>query len=71
MFSNGRLLHDVSVWARGNGLEIVLIVIGTILLTRLATWLGARITRRIDAEAGRRTRWSARKPQSTGTHWRR
>jgi moderate conductance mechanosensitive channel len=51
MFSNGRLLHDVSVWARGNGLEIVIIVTGTILLTRLATWLGAKITSRIDANA--------------------
>ena len=40
-----------SLWARGSGLEIVLLVIGTILLTRLATWLGARITERIDANA--------------------
>jgi moderate conductance mechanosensitive channel len=46
-----RLLDDVSVWARGRGLEIVLLVIGTILLTRLATWLGATITARIDANA--------------------
>jgi moderate conductance mechanosensitive channel len=45
------LLTDVSLWARGSGLEIVLLVIGTILLTRLATWLGARITERIDANA--------------------
>ena len=51
MFSNGRLLGDVSMWARGNGLEIVMIVTGTILLTRLATWLGAKITSRIDATA--------------------
>ncbi len=43
--------HGVSSWARGSGLEIVLIVIGTILLTRLATWLGTRITDRIDANA--------------------
>ncbi len=43
--------HGVSSWARGSGLEIVLIVIGTILLTRLATWLGTRITERIDANA--------------------
>jgi small-conductance mechanosensitive channel len=40
---------EVSVWVRGNGLEIVLLVTGAILLTRLATWLGARITGRIDA----------------------
>jgi small-conductance mechanosensitive channel len=44
-------LHGVSTWARGSGLEIVLLVTGTILLTRLATWLGARITRRIDVNA--------------------
>ena len=43
--------RGVSSWARGSGLEIVLIVIGTILLTRLATWLGGRITGRIDANA--------------------
>jgi moderate conductance mechanosensitive channel len=44
-------LTGVVVWTRGSGLEIVLIVTGTILLTRLATWLGARITDRIDAAA--------------------
>src|ERR1700732_4918866 len=44
-------LTDVALWTRGSGLEIVLIVTGTILLTRLATWLGARITRRIDDNA--------------------
>src|ERR1700719_1733726 len=44
-------LTDVALWMRGSGLEIVLIVTGTILLTRLATWLGARITGRIDATA--------------------
>ena len=43
--------RGVSSWARGSGLEIVLIVLGTILLTRLATWLGGRITGRIDANA--------------------
>ena len=45
-------LHEVSSWASGSGLEIVMLVTGTILLTRLATWLGARITSRIDANAG-------------------
>ena len=45
------LLHDVDKWARGSGLEIVLLVTGAILLTRFATWLGGRITRRIDANA--------------------
>jgi hypothetical protein len=36
-----RPLTDVALWTRGSGLEIVLIVTGTILLTRPATWLGA------------------------------
>jgi moderate conductance mechanosensitive channel len=51
MFSSVQPLTDVSLWARGSGLEIVLLVTGTILLTRLATWLGAKITGRIDANA--------------------
>lgn len=51
MFLSVQPLTDASSWARGSGLEIVLIVIGTILLTRLATWLGGRITERIDANA--------------------
>jgi len=44
-------LHQISHWARGSGLEIVLLVVGTILLTRLVSWVGERITRRIDANA--------------------
>lgn len=45
-------LTDVSVWVRGNGLEIVLFVTGTVLLTRCATWLSSRLTARIDRMAG-------------------
>src|SRR6266702_1958980 len=44
-------LNDIGVWARGNGLQIVLLVLGAILLARLVRWLGARITDRIDASA--------------------
>jgi moderate conductance mechanosensitive channel len=44
-------LPNVGGWARGNGLEIVLLVTGAILLTRLATWLEGRITNRIDSQA--------------------
>ncbi len=44
-------LTDVSTWARGSGLEIVLLVTGAILLTRFANWFGARIMNRIDAQA--------------------
>ena len=44
-------LNDISHWARGNGLEIVMLVTGAMLLTRLATWFREKITRRIDAAA--------------------
>lgn len=44
-------LHELSLWARGNGLEIVLLVTGAMLLTRLATWTRGKITDRIDAAA--------------------
>jgi len=51
MFSNMTPLPNVVGWASGSGLEIVLLVTGAILLTRLATWLEGRITDRIDAQA--------------------
>ena len=41
-------LPDVQNWVRGSGLEILLLVIGSILLTRFAIWLRAVITERID-----------------------
>src|SRR5664279_1321736 len=44
-------LNDLGRWARGHGLEIVLLVLGAILLARLVRWLSARITDRIDASA--------------------
>jgi moderate conductance mechanosensitive channel len=44
-------LPDLGTWARGSGLEIVLLLTGAILLTRFATWLGGKITDRIDANA--------------------
>src|SRR5258708_39829714 len=44
-------LPAIGLWARGSGLEIVLLLAGAILLTRLATWLGGRVTGRIDAGA--------------------
>jgi len=44
-------LPDVLLWLRGSGLEIVLLVLGALLLTRFATWLKAIITERIDANA--------------------
>ncbi len=51
MFSGVTPLTDIDLWARGRGLEIVLLITGAILLTRLAAWLGAKITDRIDANA--------------------
>ena len=51
MFSNMTPLPNVVDWARGSGLEIVLLITGAILLTRLATWLEGKITDRIDAQA--------------------
>ncbi|MGN6793836.1 MAG: mechanosensitive ion channel family protein [Streptosporangiaceae bacterium] len=48
---NATFLHDLSQWARGNGLQIVLLVTGAMLLTRLATWSRDKITRHIDAAA--------------------
>jgi moderate conductance mechanosensitive channel len=44
-------LTDIVLWLRSSGLEIVRLVTGAILLTRVATWVGGRITDRIDANA--------------------
>jgi moderate conductance mechanosensitive channel len=48
---NLKTVTDISLWARSNGLEIVLLVTGAMLLTRLATWLRGKVTARIDASA--------------------
>jgi small-conductance mechanosensitive channel len=42
-------LPDMPLWIRGHGLEILLLVLGAMLLTRFATWLRAVITDRIDS----------------------
>jgi small conductance mechanosensitive channel len=44
-------LTDISEWVRSRGLEIVLVILGSILLARLAAWIGATVTARIDARA--------------------
>ena len=49
MISLATPLPDVPMWVRGNGLEIVLLVLGAVLLTRFATWFRTMITERIDA----------------------
>jgi moderate conductance mechanosensitive channel len=41
-------LDDLSRWARSSGLEIVLLVTGSSLVSRLITWLRDRVTARID-----------------------
>jgi small-conductance mechanosensitive channel len=41
-------LHDVDVWLRSNGLEIVMLVLGAVLLARFVSWLRVRISRRMD-----------------------
>ncbi|MGR7024344.1 mechanosensitive ion channel family protein [Geodermatophilus sp. URMC 62] len=38
-------------WLAGRGLEIVLIILGSVLLARFVTWVGRRITDRIDARS--------------------
>lgn len=43
-------LTDFSHWARGSGLEVVLLVLGSTLLGRLVSWSGNRITGRIDQQ---------------------
>jgi small-conductance mechanosensitive channel len=43
-------LSDFSRWARGNGLEIVLLIVGSLLVARFAAWFGARLTTRIDLQ---------------------
>ena len=44
-------LSDLTDWLRGRGLEVVLIILGSVLLARLVSWTGGRITDRIDAAA--------------------
>lgn len=44
-------LTDFSLWARGNLLVIILLVLGAVLLTRLADWARARIVERIDVRS--------------------
>jgi small conductance mechanosensitive channel len=40
-------LTDITTWLRGRGLEIVLLVLGSVLLARFVTWCGRRITDRM------------------------
>jgi small conductance mechanosensitive channel len=49
IFPMATRLKNVPDWLSSNGLEIVLIILGVILLTRFATWFKAIVTQRIDA----------------------
>ncbi len=44
-------LTDLLDWLAGRGLEIVLIVLGSVLVARFISWVASRITDRIDARA--------------------
>jgi moderate conductance mechanosensitive channel len=44
-------MDDILDWLRGPGLEALLIILGAILLARFVSWVGGRITDRIDANA--------------------
>jgi small conductance mechanosensitive channel len=45
-------LTDISTWVRGRGLEVVLVLLGSILLARFVAWVGRRVTDRIDRRSG-------------------
>ena len=44
-------LTELRDWLAGRGLEVVLIIIGSVLLARFVSWAGSRITDRIDARS--------------------
>ena len=44
-------LTDLRDWITGRGLPVVLIVLGSILLARFVSWVGGKVTARIDARA--------------------
>jgi small conductance mechanosensitive channel len=44
-------LTELLDWLSGRGLEVVLIVLGSVLLARFVSWIGTRITDRIDSQA--------------------
>ncbi len=44
-------LTELRDWLSGRGLEVVLIVLGSVLLARFVSWTGGRITDRIDARS--------------------
>jgi small conductance mechanosensitive channel len=46
-----RAIDELLFWLSGRGLEVVLIVLGSVLLARLVSWIGTRLTDRIDRQS--------------------
>ncbi len=46
-----RATHELLTWLAGRGLEVVLIILGSVLLARFVSWVGGRLTDRIDRES--------------------
>jgi small conductance mechanosensitive channel len=44
-------MTELRDWLSGRGLEVVLIILGSVLLARFVSWTGSRITDRIDARS--------------------
>ena len=44
-------LIELRDWLAGRGLEVVLIILGSVLLARFVAWVGSRITERIDSQS--------------------
>jgi moderate conductance mechanosensitive channel len=44
-------LIELRDWLSGRGLEVVLIIVGSVLLARFVSWVGSKITDRIDSQA--------------------
>jgi moderate conductance mechanosensitive channel len=46
-----RAIDDLLTWLSGRGLEVVLIILGSVLMARLVSWIGDRLTDSIDRRA--------------------
>jgi moderate conductance mechanosensitive channel len=46
-----KAFDELFTWLSGPGLEVVLIILGSVLLARFVSWVGSRLTDRIDRQA--------------------
>jgi small-conductance mechanosensitive channel len=46
-----KAFDELFTWLSGPGLEVVLIILGSVLLARFVSWVGSRLTERIDRQA--------------------